>query len=70
MLIQITPKKIHKGYEVSATFEHQGCQYEERFNKKHHFMSKVKRTKDQFICAVDYTQMKVLYPLDIQKGLQ
>ena len=66
MLIQITPKHIRKGYEISATFEYQGCEYEERFNKMSHFMSKMKRTKDKFICAVDYGSMKILRPMDIQ----
>ena len=66
MLINITPKKLDKNYQISATFESQGVAYEERFNKMQHFLAKIKRTRDQFICAVDYNAMKVIHPKDLR----
>ena len=65
MLINITPKKLDKNYQISATFESYGVAYEERFNKMQHFMSKMRRTKDKFLCAVDYAEMKVIHPHDL-----
>ena len=64
MMIFTSTKKLDKNYEVSATFEHQGVAYEERFNKFHQFKNKMKRTNDVFICAVDYRDMKVIRPGD------
>ena len=66
MLINITPKKLQKNYQISATFESQGVAYEERFNKMQHFLAKIKRTKDQFICAVDYHTIQVIHPEDLR----
>lgn len=60
MFIHVTPKKLDKSYEVSATFEADGVPYEERFRKVHHFMSKVRRSRDKFISAVDYRNLTVI----------
>lgn len=64
MLIQTNTKKLDKNYRVSATFEHQGCAYEERFNKYSSFLKKMKRTGDTFICAVDYKGLRIIHPGD------
>lgn len=66
MLITIMPKKLNKDYQISATFECQGVAYEERFNKKKHFLQKIRRTKDKFLCAVDYVAMSVIHPQDVE----
>jgi hypothetical protein len=69
MFINITPKKLDKGYEVSATFEHYGVAYEERFRKVAHFKRKLKSTKDRFINAVDYSSMSVVSPKTVYSYL-
>lgn len=60
MFIHVTPKRMDKGYVVSATFEHQGVAYEERFVSKKRFLDRIKRGKDTFVSAVDYTDMVVI----------
>lgn len=67
MFIQITPKKLDKNYAISATFEHDGVPYEERFNARKSFLSKIARSKDRFVCAVDYTDMSVIYPATLNE---
>jgi len=67
MLIQTPVKKIHPNFLISATFEHQGVGYEERFNSMRGFKMKLKRTKDAFKGAVDYEQMRVIHPLDVKE---
>ena len=67
MFINITPKKLDKNYEVSATFEANGVPYEERFRKIHHFKSKVRRSRDKFINAVDYLNYKVIDSSNIKE---
>jgi len=66
MMVFTSVKKLSPDYAVSATFEHQGVQYEERFNKIGTFKVKLRKTKDAFICAVDYTCMKVIHPIDVR----
>jgi len=70
MLIQTLTKKIKPNYLISATFEHQGVEYEERFNNLRGFKMKIKRSKDAFKNAVDYAQMKVIHPLELKDYLQ
>lgn len=66
MLIKTRVKRIRK-VVVSATFEHQGVPYEDRFDSIGRFITKVKRTKDTFINAVVFTDMTVLNPQNISK---
>lgn len=68
MMIVTNTKKLDKNYEVSATFEHQGVAYEERFNKYSHFVRKMRKTEDTFVCAVDYRTMAVIKPGDFIIG--
>lgn len=70
MFIHVTPKRLHKDYEVSATFEADGVPYEERFTKVSHFKSKVRRSRDKFISAVDYRNLKVVDKSNIQTYLR
>ena len=65
MMIFTSVKKLKQNYDVSATFSHQGVEYEERFNTFGAFKNKLKRTKDAFVNAVDYTAMKVIHPIDL-----
>lgn len=70
MFIHVTPKRLDKSYEVSATFEADGVPYEERFRKVHHFKSKVRRSRDKFISAVDYRNLTVVDKSNIHTYLQ
>jgi len=70
MLIQANAKNLDKGYEISATFEHQGIPYEERFAKIGHFKSKLRRSHDKFLNAVDYVAMKVVDRGNVKEYLQ
>lgn len=70
MLIQTSVKNIRPDYPISATFEHQGVAYDEPFNSLRAFKIKVRRTKDTFKSAVDYVQMRVIHPLDLEEFLQ
>ncbi len=53
MMIYVRPKAL-KQITISATFEHEGIAYEEKFSSRRRFLAYMKRTKDSFICAVDY----------------
>lgn len=64
MFIQIPPKKL-KTIAVSATFEHDGVPYEERFSSLRKFSNYLKRTKDRFCNAVDHESMKVIHPQEL-----
>lgn len=62
MMVHIMPKKVNDVREltISATFQHQGVRYEERYKTKGNFLAALKRKKDIFINAVDYKEMKVI----------
>lgn len=62
MMVHVSPKKVNNVSElkISATFQHQGCKYEERYKTKGHFLNALKRKKDTFINAVDYNSMEVI----------
>lgn len=64
MLIQVSPKKL-PAVAISATFEHEGIPYEEKFSSIKRFSSYLKRTKDRFCNAVDHTTMKVIHPQEL-----
>lgn len=71
MFIHITPKKVNKMSEltISATFKHQGVEYESRFKTKGHFKNALRRTKDMFVSLVDMNEMKVVRRDDLQSYL-
>lgn len=62
MMVHIQPKKVNSvaDLKISATFQHQGCKYEERYKTKGHFLSALRRKKDMFINAVDLNEMCVV----------
>jgi len=70
MLIQANAKNLDKGWEVSATFEHQGIPYEERFAKVGHFKRKLKKTNDRFVNAVDFVSLKVVDRGNVKEYMQ
>ena len=70
MFIHITPKRLTKDYEVSATFEANGVPYEERFRKVGHFKAKLRRSRDKFINAVNYKDYRVVDSSNIKEYIQ
>lgn len=66
MFIATSVKNLVKNYRISATFKHDGVQYEERFNKLRGFLTKIKRTHDIFVCAVDYKDYSTIYPYNLR----
>lgn len=59
MMVHITPKRL-KSIAVDATFENKGIPYSERFSSPKRFIAYVKRTRDVFINAVDFSSNEVI----------